>query len=81
MEFSTKILTMNRCSVNKEIEIPEYGILNLNSSLENTEDFFLMAVRKNNKKRNFLFVSQLLGKHIPIQPNVLFDSCAQLSEK
>lgn len=31
------------------------------------EDFFLMAARIN-KKRSFLFVSKLLGKHLPIQP-------------
>lgn len=34
----------------------------------NMEDFFLMAARIN-KKRSFLFVSKLLGKHLPIQPN------------
>ncbi|PKG24039.1 phosphoribosyltransferase family protein [Niallia nealsonii] len=32
------------------------------------EDFFLMAARIN-KKRSFLFVSKLLGKHLPIHPN------------
>jgi len=33
----------------------------------NMEDFFLMAARIN-KKRSFLFVSKLLGKHLPIEP-------------
>ena len=62
----------------KQIEIPGYGFINLNTNPENTEDYFLMAVRKNNKKRNFLFVSQLLGKHIPIKPDVLFEACKKL---
>ncbi|WP_445492985.1 phosphoribosyltransferase family protein [Niallia sp. 03133] len=31
------------------------------------EDFFMMAARIN-KKRSFLFVSKLLGKHLPINP-------------
>lgn len=31
------------------------------------EDFFLMAARIN-KKRSFLFVSKILGKHLPIDP-------------
>lgn len=70
---------MSRCLTNKAIEIPGYGVIKLNSSVANTEDYFLMAVRKNNKKRNFLFVSQLLGKHIPIEPSTLFNACAQLA--
>ncbi|MED4731873.1 phosphoribosyltransferase family protein [Aneurinibacillus migulanus] len=32
------------------------------------EQLFLMAARKN-KKRSFLFVSQILGKHIPVHPS------------
>jgi orotate phosphoribosyltransferase len=32
------------------------------------EDFFTMAARIN-KKRSFLFVSKVLGKHLPINPN------------
>ena len=31
------------------------------------EDLFVMAARKN-KKRSFLFVSKVLGKHLPINP-------------
>jgi len=33
------------------------------------EDLFTMAARIN-KKRSFLFVSKVLGKHLPIQPNI-----------
>lgn len=33
------------------------------------DELFLMAARVN-KKRSFLFVSKLLGKHIPVVPNV-----------
>lgn len=33
------------------------------------EDLFLMAARKN-KKRSFLFVSKVLGKHIPVDPRL-----------
>jgi orotate phosphoribosyltransferase len=33
------------------------------------EDLFVMAARRN-KKRSFLFVSKVLGKHLPINPTV-----------
>ncbi|WP_425447288.1 phosphoribosyltransferase family protein [Dethiothermospora halolimnae] len=33
------------------------------------EELFLMAARKN-KKRSFLFVSKVLGKHIPVDPKL-----------
>ncbi|MCG8700788.1 MAG: phosphoribosyltransferase family protein [Bacteroidales bacterium] len=71
---------MNSSSCKREVVIPGYGSITLTThgEIENLEDFFLMAVRKNNKKRNFLFVSQLLAKHIPIPPQKLFDSCATL---
>jgi len=80
------MLDMNR-SLTKEIiqkiQIPDYGSIEL--SLENEtidcNDYFEMAVRKNNAKRNFLFVSKLLGKHIPIKPSVLFNSCRDLVAK
>lgn len=48
---------------NIKIDIKE-NLLNLN-----LDDVFTMAVR-NNKKRKFLFVSKLLGKHIAIKPDV-----------
>lgn len=34
------------------------------------EDLMVVANRANNPKRNFLFVSKLLGKHIEVNPNV-----------
>lgn len=36
----------------------------------NIEDLMVVANRANNSKRNFLFVSKLLGKHIEVNPNV-----------
>ena len=33
-------------------------------------DLIVMANRANNEKRNFLFVSKILGKHIEVKPNV-----------
>lgn len=35
----------------------------------NPQNLFLMAARKN-KKRSFLFVSKVLGKHIPVNPKL-----------
>ncbi|MGL4990473.1 MAG: phosphoribosyltransferase domain-containing protein [Sarcina sp.] len=40
---------------------------NYNIPLEN---LIVMAKRANNEKRNFLFVSKVLGKHIEVSPNV-----------
>ncbi|MGL6008752.1 MAG: phosphoribosyltransferase domain-containing protein [Culicoidibacterales bacterium] len=34
------------------------------------ESLMVLAKRLNNPKRNFLFVSKILGKHIPIDPNM-----------
>lgn len=34
------------------------------------EDLMVVANRANNPKRNFLFVSKLLGKHIEVNPNI-----------
>lgn len=75
---------MNRSSFKEHtVAIPNYGSINLTISenIKDHRDYFLMAVRKNNTKRNFLFVSQLLGKHIPIPPSRLFNSCNQLVEQ
>lgn len=41
-------------------------------------DFFLMAERQN-PKRSFLFVSQILGKHIPVSPEKMRQSYDQLA--
>lgn len=42
------------------------------------DDFFLMAERQN-PKRSFLFVSQILGKHMPVSPQKMRDSYDQLA--
>lgn len=34
------------------------------------KDLVVMASRANNKKRNFLFVSKVLGKHIEVKPDI-----------
>lgn len=45
--------------------------LSINDNVFNIppEELFLMAARKN-KKRSFLFVSKVLGKHIPVDPKL-----------
>ncbi|WP_400241860.1 phosphoribosyltransferase family protein [Niallia sp. JL1B1071] len=59
--------------LNKKISLPIIHNLQMNIIVEENpfnlpvEDFFKMAARIN-KKRAFLFVSKLLGKHIPIEP-------------
>lgn len=60
------------CS-NKKITLPILPNLEMTVEIEDNpfslqlKDFFQMAARIN-KKRSFLFVSKLLGKHIPIKP-------------
>lgn len=34
-------------------------------------DLFVIGKRAGNKKRNFLFISKLLGKHLPVNPDVV----------
>ena len=59
----------------KKILLPIIDHLKMNIEVEDNpfdlplDDFFQMAARIN-KKRSFLFVSKLLGKHIPIYPKV-----------
>ena len=74
---------MNHSSYKESVAIPGFGKISLtvNKSIHRISDLLLMAVRKNNKKRNFLFVSKLLAKHIPTLPKVLFESCHQLAEQ
>ena len=36
----------------------------------NLEDLVLIGKRANNAKRNFLFISKLLGKHLEVNPDV-----------
>lgn len=63
-----------------KVAIPGFGhiALRFDTGEVPLSDYFLMAARKNNPKRGFLFVSKLLGKHIPIQPDVLHDACLKL---
>ena len=35
----------------------------------NLDDLIIMGKRINNTKRNFLFISKVLGKHIEAKPN------------
>lgn len=35
------------------------------------EQLFVVGKRDNNKKRNFLFISKLLGKHLAVKPDVI----------
>ena len=37
----------------------------------NIEDLIVMGNRANNPKRNFLFISKVLGKHLEVKPNIL----------
>jgi hypothetical protein len=60
--------------LNLELNNPK-GFFNLKE-----EDLFEIAVRKN-LKRNFLFVSKLIGKHIPMNASSLFYTGALLAEK
>jgi hypothetical protein len=40
---------------------------------------YSIGVRYNNNKRHYLFVSKILGKHIPIRPNCLAQNCYELT--
>ena len=55
------ILDKHRLKININLDENEYGFLD--------EDLFKIAGRIN-KKRSFLFVSTLLGKHIPVDPKL-----------
>lgn len=63
---------MSTCS-NNTVTFNIIGELQVELTIENNsfeiplQDLFLMAARIN-KKRSFLFVSKVLGKHIPIKP-------------
>ena len=35
------------------------------------EQLFVVGKRDNNKKRSFLFISKLLGKHLAVKPEVV----------
>lgn len=59
MKFTLPVL--NQLEIDIEITDNPYGLA--------MDDLFQMAARKN-KKRSFLFVSKVLGKHIPINPKM-----------
>lgn len=44
-------------------------------------DLIRIAKREHNKKRNYLVVNRLQGKHIPVQPNQALEMFAQLAER
>ena len=58
MKFTLPVL--KQLSINIEITENPYGLP--------FDELFTMAARIN-KKRAFLFVSKVLGKHIPVNPN------------
>lgn len=43
-------------------------------------DIVAVAKRKNNKKRNYLVVNRLQGKHIPVSPKSAFDMFGELAD-
>lgn len=65
------------------MEFPQLG--NLGTNIEYilkgaTPDLlYSIGVRYNNNKRSYLFVSKILGKHIPIRPSCLDQNCYELS--
>ena len=44
-------------------------------------DLIRIAKREHNKKRNYLVVNRLQGKHIPVQPDQALGMFAQLAER
>ncbi len=50
------------------------------SGMHNLEDLFDMAERRN-PKRAFLFVSKVLGRHIPVAPGIMRSVYRQLAEQ
>ncbi|WP_045411873.1 phosphoribosyltransferase domain-containing protein [Vibrio owensii] len=58
------------------------GVISMNIDDGNwsAEDLFLLAERKN-PKRSFLFVSKILGKHIPVAPSIMRRSYKDLANK
>ncbi len=54
--------------------------MNIDNGKWKMEDLFSLAERKN-PKRSFLFVSKILGKHIPVAPSVMRQSYKDLADK
>lgn len=61
-----------------EIEL-KTGTLKIDKTHE--VDFFTGFSSRINKKRGFLFVSKVLGKHIPVKPTIMKDIYNELAEK
>lgn len=55
--------------------------LNVEFSDININELFDIAERKNNQKRQFLFVSKILGKHIEVSPEKMQQTYFSLSNK
>lgn len=66
----------------KTYKVGNYGEISLSineiSPKYQPQDLFTMGLRHNNPKRSFLFVSKVLGKHIPITPNTLLEALQEL---
>lgn len=76
---------MTSCSLCSETySLGNHGRIELDISylhpLYQPRDLFTMALRHNNSRRSFLFVSRVLGKHIPITPPTLIDATKHLSQ-
>ncbi|MFP4014045.1 MAG: phosphoribosyltransferase family protein [Chitinispirillaceae bacterium] len=72
------------CSLsNKTYSLDNHGEIELDirflHPLYEPEDLFTMALRHSNSRRSFLFVSKILGKHIPITPCTLVEATEHLS--
>ncbi|MBS4536930.1 phosphoribosyltransferase family protein [Clostridium sp. D2Q-11] len=61
MENEIKYNVLDNLKIKLSIDNNKFNIL--------PEELFLIAARKN-KKRSFLFVSKVLGKHIPVDPKL-----------
>lgn len=75
------VSALNRSTESRRIELPT-GVLTVDVedsdlSLDQLCDF---AARRN-PKRGFLFVSKVLGKHIPISPRIMRDCYQRLARK
>lgn len=65
---------------NKPLNLENYvTIIQNNSTLFSPSDIVNVCKRKNNKKRDFLFVNSLQGKHLNVDPNKSFSMFSELS--
>jgi hypothetical protein len=60
----------------------KYSVSDLVGNLDNTEDSILhICKRKNNAKRDYLFVNESQGKHVPVSPTRVFEMVQKLYDK